>query len=202
MTRISTGTPEAHSEHTTGASALGTLFAVGVPAAIGIGGIAVLGWNAISWAGAAAWGVAGAVAFWIFHSMMMSMSVTRLDIFELLGSFFATPKTAMCKGIGFIVHLVDGAVLGIVFAYGIQLGRLQSSWLTGWAWGVLLWGLSLLLLTNIGGIHPAIRNHREGDPGPAAGNFGKTTPVAMFIGHSIYGAALGVLYFNWPNLSF
>lgn len=194
MTRISTGTPEAHSEHVPGSSLLGIAFAVAIPLAIGIAGIVKFGWGAIDWPAAAAWGAAGAVAFLIINGIGRAMGLTRMDLLDLLGSMFAKPHSPASRTTGFIVHLINGALLGIVWAYGISLGRLPASWITGIAWGIVLWALGLLVLSSIGGVHPAIRGHREGDPGPAAENFGKMTPLDSLLGHAAYGVVLGWLY--------
>lgn len=53
---IVTGTPETRTHHSTGASGLGVMTAVGLPALVAIVGIAMLGWSAISWAGAVVYG--------------------------------------------------------------------------------------------------------------------------------------------------
>lgn len=194
MIHLITGTQDARGEHSTGRAILGATIACGMPFAIAIAGIARYGWSAVSWAGGLGWGALAALVFVLFTRLGEDTGVTKMDLLDLLGSLFASPHTRSSRTIGFIVHLIDGALLGVAYAYGLLLGRWPATWLTGLIWGVILWVLSLILLTSIGGVHPAIRKNLEGDPGTAAVNFGKMTPLGTLIGHAIYGVILGVLY--------
>lgn len=93
---------------------------------------------------------------------------------------------------------MNGAVLGIGGAYAAVLLDAELDWLTGLAWGAVLWVLPLLMMSTIGSVHPAIRRHTQDDPGPAAVNFGTMTPVGSLVGHAIWGLVLGALYNAWP----
>lgn len=68
----------------------------------------------------------------------------------------------------------------------------------GGLWGAVMWILALIMMTSIGAVHPAIRSGKVEDPGPAATNLGKGTPVGSLIGHLVYGVVFGWLYNNWP----
>lgn len=56
----------------------------------------------------------------------------------------------------------------------------------------------LLLVTSVSGVHRAMRRGEEADPGTAATNFGRMTPIGSLMGHLVYGLVLGVLYQLWP----
>jgi hypothetical protein len=111
---------------------------------------------------------------------------------------FAPARSGASRFTGFIVHEIDGALLGITYAYGLKFAGWPTGWATGIIWGIILWALAMLLMSSIGAMHPAIRGHQEGDPGPAGTNFGSLTPINSLIGHAIYGAVLGWLYLNFP----
>lgn len=197
MAHISTGTQDAHSEHTTALAILGSMIAYGIPVAIAIAGIANFGWGAISWDGAAVGGAWAAFAFLVFAMVGEAVGVTKMNILDLLGSIFAPPHSKSSQALGFFIQLINGALLGVAYAYGLLLAQLPAGWSTGVLWGIILWVLSLILMTSIGGVHPAIRRHLEDDPGLAATNFGRMTPLGTLIGHAIYGVVLGLLYQQW-----
>jgi hypothetical protein len=196
--RIATGTMDTRTEHSTELGALGLMISMGVPAAIAIGGIVALGWGAISWAGAIVWGILAAIAMTLFMMMGHSMGMTRMDLFDLLGSMVAPAHTSRSRGIGAMIHLMDGALLAIAWAFAAALVGWAANWASGLVWGVILALLALLMMSSIGAVHPAIRRAEEEDPGAAATNFGKMTPMGILVAHLIYGAVLGLLYQAWP----
>lgn len=126
--------------------------------------------------------------------MGKKMGMTRMDLNDLVGSMFVRPGSSRSKAIGAGMHLMDGALLGIAFAYGIALLGWVATWATGLLWGVILWMLAAILMSSIGAVHPAMRRGDEEDPGPAAINFGPMTPVGSLMGHAVYGIVLGGLY--------
>jgi fatty acid desaturase len=193
--RVSTS--RARAEH--GALApLGLLTSVMIPAAIAIIGILALGWGAISWLGAIVWGVMATIAFTAVGMIGKAMGMTRMDLLDLLGSMMAEPGTGASRATGAVIHHMNGALLAVAWAYGTALIGVPANWLTGLAWGVILWALALLMMTTLGAVHPAIRRGEQDDPGPAATNFGRMTPVGSLIGHLVYGLALGFAYAAWP----
>jgi branched-subunit amino acid ABC-type transport system permease component len=82
--------------------------------------------------------------------------------------------------------------------YGAALLGLPANWITALVWAVVLTGLALLMMTTIGVMHPAMRAHRQDDPGPAATHFGAMTPMGSLMGHLVYGLVLGLGYSLWP----
>lgn len=193
-----TGTQESRAHHSPVWGPIGFMISMGIPAAIAIIGIVVLGWDAISWLGAIVWGVVATMAFTLFSMMGKAMGMTRMDLLDLLGSMFTTPGSSTSRSIGATMHHMNGALLAIAWAYGVALLNLPANWLTAMEWGMVLWLLALLMMTTVGSVHPAIKRREQEDPGPAAMNFGKMTPLGSLIGHLVYGLVLGVLYQHWP----
>lgn len=198
MNRVISGTEETQTQHAPALSALGVAVAVGVPMAVAVAGIATLGWDAVSWAGAIVWGIVATFAFWLVGLAGNKSGMTRMDLLDLLGSMFTEPHTGKSRAMGFVIHHMNGALLGIAWVYGALLVSVSANWVSGLAWGLILWVLALLLMSSIGGIHPAIRKGQEEDPGNAAMNFGRMTPMGSLMGHIVYGLVLGFLYQTWP----
>jgi len=171
---------------------------MGVPAVIAIGGIMTLGWTAISWAGAIVWGAVAVAIMAVFMIIGNRMGMTRLDLFELLGSTVSSAHTTRSRLIGAMIHVMDGGLLAIAWAYGAAIVGWPANWASGLAWGVALWVLALLMMSSIGAVHPAIRKGEEEDPGTIAMNFGKMTPIGILLGHLVYGGVLGLLYQGLP----
>jgi hypothetical protein len=195
---VITGTPDTRTVHTPSLSAAGVAFAYAIPAIIGIAGVATLGWDAISWLGALIWGLVAGAVMLLAIMMGRGMGMTRVDFLDLLGSMFAPAHSRRSRAIGLVIHEVDSVLLAAAWAYGVAMAGLPANWLTAMVWGALLWVLSLIVMTSIGGVHPAIRSGTEEDPGTAAANFGPLTPLGSLMGHLVYGAVLGLLYQSWP----
>ncbi len=195
---VITGTPDTRTEHNTNLAMLGAMVSMAIPAAIAVAGVSMRGWDAIGWTGAIVWGIVATAAFTLFSMMGKAMGMTRMDLADLMGSMFVQPHTGASRMIGLTVHHVNGALLGIGYAYFLALTALPAGWLTGLLWGVILTPLAMLLMSSIGAVHPAIRAGQQDDPGTAGTNFGKMTPMGMLLGHLVYGVVLGALYAAVP----
>lgn len=177
-----------------GLSALGLLMSMGLPVVLIVWGMAALGPNAIEWASAIVWGLIATVPFTLFGMLGQKMGMTEMDILDLLGSMVADPGTGRGKAVGATMHHMNGAILGVSWAYGVGLVGVSATWATGLWWGVLLTVLALIMMSGIGPVHPAVRAGTMRDPGPAATNFGKMTPLGSLMGHLVYGLVLGLGY--------
>lgn len=195
---IVTGTPTAQAEHNMPMAVLGFMLSMGIPAVLVVMGILALGWGAIHWLGAIVWGAVATMAFALFGAMGRAMGMTRLNVTDLLGSSMAAPHTAKAMALGLVLHVMNGILLAVGWAYGMGLLAWPANWATGMMWGAVLWLLALLMLSTMGAVHPAIRRGEQDDPGPAATNFGKMTPVGSLLGHLVYGLVLGLAYNAWP----
>jgi hypothetical protein len=177
---------------------LGFMASMGVPAAIAIVGVIVEGFDGIHWAGAVVWGVVATIAFSLVGVMGTVTGMTRMDIFDLLGSWIARPRTSASRLLGLVMHHTNGALLAIAWAYGVALIDVSATWWTGLLWGVILTLLTFLMMSTIGGVHPAIRRGEMEEPGPLMLNLGRMTPLGSLMGHLVYGLVLGASYDAWP----
>jgi hypothetical protein len=144
---------------------LGFVLSMAVPAALAIVGVIVLGFDEIHWAGAIVWGVVATIAFSAFGLMGTAMGMTRMDIFNLLGSYVAPANTGRTRAIGVLMHHTNGALLAIAWAYAVALGDLAANVWTALLWGAILTALTWLMMSTIGAVHPAIRRGQLEDPG-------------------------------------
>ena len=177
---------------------LGLMASMAVPAAIAIVGVIVEGFDGIHWLGAIVWGVVATIAFSIFGVMGTATGMTRMDIFDLLGSWIAPPRTSASRLLGVVMHHSNGALLAIAWAYGAALVNVSATWWSGLLWGVLLTLLTYLMMSTIGAVHPAIRRGELEEPGPLMLNLGRMTPLGSLMGHLVYGLVLGATYDAWP----
>lgn len=198
MATIVTGTPQRRDSHSTLLAPAGLAISMAVPIAIIVWGIGAEGWSAISWLGAVVWGIVATVAFTLVSMMGKAVGMTQMDLLDLLGSVVAEPHSSRARSIGAVIHHMNGAILAIGGAYGAVLIGTELGWFLGAVWGVVLWLLALLMMSTIGAVHPAMRRQAQDDPGPAATNFGRMTPVGSLVGHLVWGIVLGLLYQTWP----
>jgi hypothetical protein len=130
--------------------------------------------------------------------MGTATGMTRMDIFDLLGSWIARPGTSALRLLGILMHHTNGALLAIAWAYGVALIDVSATWWSGLLWGVVLTLLTYLMMSTIGAVHPAIRRGELEEPGPLMLNLGRMTPLGSLMGHLVYGLILGVAYDAWP----
>lgn len=188
---IETGTANTKTVHSEFWGPVGFMFSMVVPVLLFLLGLASYGFGAVSWIAAIFWGVVATFAFTLFSMMGKTTGMTRMDLADLLGSTMAPPGTSESRRLGFVLHHVNGALLALAWAYGAALFRIPADWLSGLLWGVVLWGLALLMMSSLGSVHPAIRRGEQEDPGTAAMNFGAMTPIGSLVGHLVYGLVLG-----------
>lgn len=198
MAHVVTGTTRARAAHSKPWGGLGFAASMMPPVALIATGIATEGLGAIDWAGAIVCGAVATVAFTLFSLMGKAMGMTRMDLLDLLGSTMARPGTSGAALAGATIHLMNGAILAVAWVYGAVLFGVAADWVSGAVWGAIVWLLALLMMTTMGSVHPAVRQGRQDDPGPAATNFGKMTPVGSLMGHLVYGIVLGLTYNAWP----
>lgn len=177
---------------------LGFLLSMAVPAGIAIIGVAALGFAEIDWLGAIVWGVVATVAFSVFSVIGTATGMTRMDIFNTLGSWVAPAGTGTAKAIGVVMHHANGALLAIAWAYGVALVDLPANWWTALLWAGVLTALTWLMMSGIGSVHPAIRRGELDDPGFMMLHLGRMTPLGSLMGHLAYGLVLGIAYDAWP----
>jgi hypothetical protein len=155
----------------------------------------------VNWSDVLLWGFAATAILTILMSGSESLRFTRISIPFMLGTIF-TPDRDLAKLIGFLVHMVNGWVFALIYAALFQSWGFGSWWLgaiTGSIHGLFV---LVAVMPILPGLHPRMASEQRGPtptkmlepPGPLALNYGRRTPLAIFVAHVIYGAILGTLY--------
>jgi hypothetical protein len=155
----------------------------------------------VNWPGALFWGFVATVVLSTIMSLGQGLGLSRMSLPLLLGTIF-TGDRERAGWIGFLVHLVNGWIFALVYAFAFQ----SWGWATWWLGaGVgLVHGLAVLLVATplLGGLHPRMATEHTGPeptralepPGFLALNYGRSTPVLALVAHVAYGAILGGFY--------
>ena len=92
---------------------------------------------------------------------------------------------------GWVVHLVNSAVLGLLFAAVVEAtgleayaGEIRSGWAPGLAWGLVLWVVGAALVMPLWLAAVGF---------PQAPPFPNLSPQSI-PGHAVYGVVLGLVY--------
>ena len=147
------------------------------------------------------WGFVSTVVLTILLAGTQSVRITRMSIPFMLGTMF-TPDRDRARLIGFVVHLVNGWWLAVIYAAAFESWG-QASWLLGAAIGLVhaLFVLSAIMPL-MPGLHPRMASEQRGPtatrqlepPGFLALNYGRRTPITIILSHLLYGGILGAFY--------
>lgn len=155
----------------------------------------------MNWGSWTLWGFVATVALTTIAAVAQGLGLTRMNIPFLLGTMF-TPNRDKAKLYGFFAHLFSGFVFSSVY-----VAIFESMGVAGWWRGAAI-GIAhgvfvlVVVVTLLPGLHPRMANERQG---PSAGNlleppgflalhYGTTTPIAVILSHTIFGAILGAFY--------
>ena len=149
--------------------------------------------------GALAGGFVGTLVLTTALRTANELGLTRVDLPFLLGTAF-TRDRRRAKALGYLLHLVAGAVFALIY-YAIFAAIEESGWPLGALFGLLHGIVAATALVNI--LLPAV-HPRMGSSLSAAGssplleppgflmlNYGRRTPIATLLAHSAYGAIVG-----------
>ena len=144
-------------------------------------------------------GLVGAVVMVVllYAGIAMMPQQMRMNLLLLLGTMMGMSGAAAYV-VGLMMHLVMGAVFGVIHAAVFAAGDIEDLVLL---WGALF-GLAHAAITGtmLGTLpltHPAIRAGRMAAPGVMALSLGQPTAVGFVFVHVVFGAVVGVLYAAW-----
>ena len=147
------------------------------------------------------WGFVATVFLTGIMRLGQATGVTRMDIPLMLGTMM-TPDRDRAKVVGFFAHLLNGWLIGGVYAAAFHSWR-RSGMLAGATIG-LVHGLFVLVtvIPLLPGAHRRMASDFTGPqpttrlepPGFMALNYGRRTPILTLAAHVIYGAILGRFY--------
>ena len=150
--------------------------------------------------GALAGGLIGTAVLTSGSRLAQHLGWTRMDIPLLLGTIF-TAERGRATAIGYAIHFANGLVFAL--AYGLVFEATDHA---GWLFGLLLGAVhglfagGILLNVLLPVVHPrmgmAWTDARSAPvlepPGFLLSNYGRSTLVATFALHLVYGALIGL----------
>ena len=147
------------------------------------------------------WGFAATMVLTTLTIAGQSLGLTRIDMPFILGTMF-TPNRDLAKVIGYVMHVVNGWIFAIVYAFFFENVHVATWWfgtLIGLVQGIVV---IVAILPLLPGIHPRMVSDFRGPeptrllepPGYLATNYGRITPVVTVIAHTVYGAIIGLFY--------
>ncbi len=144
-------------------------------------------------------GIAGAIAMLAVIYMGRAVGMTTMDLLRSLGTMVA-PKAppATVYAIGFMMHLMMGAMFGLVHVgllHAIGPSTDQAAiWvglLLGLGHGV---GVTAMMPVMLDMAHPLVRSGDLAKPGVAMTGYGPMTPMGMLLAHAAFGLVVGAVY--------
>lgn len=147
----------------------------------------------ISWWPAVVAGVSGTLAMILAMEALRRADWTRQSWGSLLGTFFLPPGPEAERW-GFLLHFLDGAIAGLVYAVAFALFSLAPGVGVGMLFGIVHGGLGLLGFDLLRRRNPAVRAGRMSDPGAFDAAEGTRGRLALALGFVVYGAVTSGVY--------
>ncbi len=148
-----------------------------------------MNWIALGWSGFVATTLATAV-FWAFRSLGWTLYSPTVQIG---GIFFRDPDSPNTETLGFVILFLLGSTV-VPALYSLVLGSWGgANWQSGAAVGVVHGLIAVAALPLIGTISASVRSGPLPHPGPFGLSWGRITPVAIVLGHGVYGGVVGAI---------
>jgi len=155
----------------------------------------------VNWPFLLLWGLISTLILTTVLSAAQGLGLTRISLLFVLGTLFTSDRD-LAKLIGFLVHLINGWWIALIYAAVFHsLG--MATWWLGAGMGLIH---ALFVLVTVfpllPGLHPRMATEQRGPtptrelepPGFLALHYGRGTPLAVVVSHMIYGAVLGIGY--------
>jgi hypothetical protein len=149
--------------------------------------------------GAVAGGFVGTLMLTTVLRTANELGLTRVDLPFLLGTAI-TGDRARAKALGYLLHLLTGAMFACVY-YAIFAAIDTSGWLLGALFGLLHGIVAATALVNVllPVVHPRMGSVLSAadsspllePPGFLMRNYGRGTPIVTLVAHVAYGAIVG-----------
>jgi hypothetical protein len=155
----------------------------------------------MNWRGSVLWGFVGTVVLTSLMAGSQWLGLTRMNIPFMLGTIL-TPDRDRATLVGFLVHLLNGWWLALIYTAAFQSWRRATWWLGAGIGLVHAAFVLLVVMPLLPGLHPRMASEQRGPtptrqlepPGFLALNYGRRTPLSVVVAHLLYGAILGVFY--------
>jgi hypothetical protein len=147
------------------------------------------------------WGLAATIVLTTLSIAGQSLGFTRIDIPFIVGTMF-TPNRDRAKVIGLGVHIINGWIFALVYAFAFEIRHAASWWIGAMIGAVQGMFIVIVLLPVLPGLHPRMVSDFRGPeptrllepPGFFTTNYGLKTPFVLLFAHVMYGLVLGMFY--------
>ncbi len=147
------------------------------------------------------WGLAATIVLTTLSIAGQSLGFTRIDIPFIVGTMF-TPNRDRAKVIGLGVHVINGWIFALVYAFAFENRHAASWWFGALIGAVQGMFIVVVLLPVLPGLHPRMVSDFRGPeptrllepPGFFTTNYGFKTPFVLLFAHAVYGLVLGMFY--------
>ena len=145
--------------------------------------------GAVLWAGFVAT-VLAAVWYWLVRAVGLTSFSPTVQLGCLV---LRDPRGPVTETTGLVLFLALGSSLIAVIYAGLMRSMGDVSWSAGAIIGVIHGFLFVALLPVLGMADACVRSGRAPRPGRWGLHWGRPTPVAVVVGHALYGAVLAAV---------
>lgn len=137
-------------------------------------------------------GLAGTIVMTMIMVMAPKMGMPKMDIVGMLGSMFSADGN---PAVGWIIHLMMGAIFAIIYAGLWATGIGSASIISGVVFGIVHWLGAGLMMGAIPMMHTGIKAGTVQAPGVfMLSNGGMMAFMGGLMGHAIYGLVVAIVY--------
>jgi hypothetical protein len=142
--------------------------------------------------GAIVAGLIGTVVITMVMNMAPQMGMPKMDIVDMLGSMFSPQGN---RTLGWVMHLMMGAVFAIIYALLWNAGLGSVSLLWGALFGAGHWIVAGTMMGGMSMMHAGVKAGTVEAPGVfMVNNGGVMAFMGGLIGHIIFGLVVALVY--------
>jgi uncharacterized membrane protein YagU involved in acid resistance len=155
----------------------------------------------MNWPSWMLWGFVATLLMTTFEAGSQELGLTRVDFPYLVGTIFTSDRDR-AKVYGFVVHVLNGWAISLLYVLVFESLHRASWWLGGIIGIVHGLFVLMVVLWMMPGLHPRMASEQHGPtatrqlepPGVFGLNYGISTPVAVLLSHILFGIILGSFY--------
>ena len=136
-------------------------------------------------------GILGTFAISMVMAVAPMMGMPKMNIVDMLSTMFGKSNLVL----GWMMHLMMGAVFALIYAFLWSIGIGSAGWLSGLIFGAAHWLVVGLIMGVIPIMHAGIKNGDVEAPGLWMTNQGGTLSfIGGLMGHMVFGLVVALVY--------
>ncbi|MEN8172387.1 MAG: DUF6789 family protein [Chloroflexota bacterium] len=137
-------------------------------------------------------GLIGTVVITMLMAMAPKMGMPKMDMVGILGSMFGAPGN---RGLGLLIHLMMGAVFGLIYAALWSAGVGSLTAVGGIVFGIVHWLAAGMMMAPMSMMHAGIKSGALPAPGAyMLKNGGMKAFMGGLVGHAVFGLVVALVY--------